>query len=87
VTRVCVPAGLDLADGVYDVSNGELDLERWDELREAAGVTIECDRHPGQWWPTAGKDIAAREVRSWRCPSCGWNFRKRVGSTGGTPQF
>jgi hypothetical protein len=49
--------------------------EDWHELRNISGVAIECSRHPGRWWPTFGKDIAAAEVQDWRCPDCTWAFR------------
>jgi hypothetical protein len=95
MTRLRLPAGLSLASGVYDVV-GEADEARcigirdaaglrvstpdWDELREVRGVEIECSRHPGQWWSTSGKTIAADTLRDWRCPDCAWAFRRGLGS-------
>ena len=87
MTRVRLPAGLGLAEGVYDFADGRLDMQDWNALREAPGVEIECARHPGQWWPTAGKHIDLGEVRRWRCPDCAWAFRQGLGGRGGTPQF
>jgi hypothetical protein len=95
MTRLRLPAGLSLVEGVYDVV-GEADEARcigvrdaagrrvhtsdWDELRNVRGVEIECSRHPGQWWSTSGKNIAANTVQDWRCPDCAWAFRRGLGS-------
>ena len=79
MTRVRLP------EGVYDTD--QLDLERWDEIRDVPGVEIECARHPDEWWPTAGKGVAAADLRDWRCPNCAWAFRRKISGTGGTPQF
>ena len=87
MTRLRLPAGLGLVEGIYDFADVQLDTQYWKVLREAVGVEIECDRHPGQWWPTAGKHIDLSEVRSWRCSDCAWAFRQGFNSAGGTPQF
>jgi hypothetical protein len=101
MTRVRIPVGLTRTAGVYDIAAaaidgcclgtsdaGEIDLTQdWDELRDGPGVEIECTRHPGRWWPTAGKDIPVDEVQSWRCPNCAWAFRQGLADRGGTPQF
>ena len=100
MTRLRLPPGLHLEAGIYDFADGtveatfvglgvggQLDYTMdWKQLREVPGVEIECDRHPDQWWSTAGKGIPAEAIRSWRCPDCAWSFRQKLGSTGGTPQ-
>jgi hypothetical protein len=101
MTRVRIPAGLHVAAGDYDIGArstagrrrgtseaGQHDFSRdWDELREVPGVEIECSRHPGLWWPTAGKNIRLNEVPTWRCRNCAWAFRQGLAGQGGTPQF
>ena len=100
VTRIRVPQGLDVEAGDYHVetldgrciatreSGGRVDLASvWDELRVTVGVEIECPRHPDRWWATAGRDLPAAELRTWRCPMCVWAFREGLKGSGGTPRF
>jgi hypothetical protein len=100
VTRIRVPLGLDVEEGDYLVESragsciaatdggDPIDLASvWDELKGAVGVEIECPRHPDRWWPSAGRDLALAELRTWRCPMCVWAFRQGLKGSGGTPQF
>ena len=102
MTRLRLPPGLRLAAGIYDVVVGYTMEERyiavrdahglldytpdWYELRDGCRVEIECARHPGRWWSTTGKNIAASEVENWRCPDCAWAFRQGFASRGGWPK-
>jgi hypothetical protein len=87
VTRVRIPPGLPVAEGVYEHTDPRIDAIEWDQLSDTAGVEIECDRHIGQWWPTTGTTISGRDLPSWRCPTCAWSFRDQLAGRGGTPQF
>lgn len=101
MTRLRLPPGLNLVDGIYSVvgradggSIGIRDAARlrdctldWLALRELLGVEIECARHPGQWWPTRGKQIPVHDVQNWRCPNCAWAFRQAVARTPHRPPF
>jgi|GraSoiStandDraft_4_1057263.scaffolds.fasta_scaffold1493421_2 hypothetical protein len=87
MTRVRLPTGLHVPEGVYDDGDGRLLAEDWTELRDMPGVELECRSHPDQWWPTAGKAIAFGDLRNWRCPNCAWAFRQGLAGTGGTPRF
>ncbi len=89
MTRVRLPAGLTLPEGVYDHADERLAAEDWDALRDTPGVELECGRHPGRWWPSAGKmaGVAVGDLPSWRCPNCAWAFRQELSGRGGTPQF
>jgi hypothetical protein len=98
---VRIPTGLHLTAGVYNISPRSIDgrclgtsdagehdfAQDWKKLCEVPGVEIECSRHPGLWWPTAGKDIPVNEIPTWRCPNCAWAFRQGLAGQGGTPQF
>jgi hypothetical protein len=86
MTRVRLSAGLELQEGVYELGDSGLRAENWTEIRDLPGVELECGRHPGQWWPTAGKDVVFGDLQNWRCPSCAWAFRQGLAGTG-TPQF
>jgi hypothetical protein len=77
---------LTLPEGVYERVDAPLASE-WQELRDVDGVELECERHPGHWWPSAGKDIEAKDIQTWRCPSCAWSFRQGFAGRGGTPQY
>jgi hypothetical protein len=87
MTRVRVPAGLDVPAGDHQIEKDEIDAALWDELRATPGVEIECARHPGSWWPIARADVPLAELETWRCPSCAWAFRQGLAGRGGTPQF
>lgn len=99
-TRVRLPSGLGLQEGVYDVVGGAIggqsigiegagvrDTLDWNELRGVLGVEIECARHPGQWWPTRGREIPVGDVQYWRCPNCAWSFRQALRNSGHRPPF
>jgi hypothetical protein len=102
MTRIRVPNGLSVPPAVYRVeadandghwygateAGGRVDLTTiWEELRGSPGVEIECSRHPGSWWPTAGKEVPLAGLDTWRCPTCAWAFRQGLEGRGGTPQF
>ena len=97
-----LPSGLSLLEGIYEVVGGAIDGQRiaiesacglggdtldWNELRGISGVEIECARHPGQWWPTRGREIPVDDVQYWRCPNCAWSFRQALRNTGNRPPF
>lgn len=99
-TRVRLPSGLGVREGIYDVVGraidgrcigfkgaGLRDTLDWSELRGVLGVEIECARHPGQWWPTRGREIPADDVQYWRCPNCAWSFRQALRNSGNRPPF
>lgn len=101
-TRVRLPSGLSLPEGIYGVVGGAIDRQsigvvdaagvrdytlHWNELRQVIGVEIECARHPGQWWPTRGNEIQVNDLQYWRCPNCAWSFRQALRNAGNRPPF
>ena len=101
-TRLRLPAGLSLLEGIYEVVGGAVGGQSigivdaaggrdhtldWNELRQVVGVEIECSRHPGRWWPTQAKEIPVDEVQYWRCPNCAWSFRQALRNAGNRPPF
>jgi len=96
MTRISVPPRLAVAAGVYHVGDGHARGENgdrvdltpiWDELRESPGLEIECPKHEGTWWPTAGEAVPLSGLESWRCPTCAWTFREGLKGRGGSPRF
>jgi hypothetical protein len=102
LTRVRLPSGLSVLEGIYEVVGGAIDgrsigientaglrdyAHDWNELRDVLGVEIECARHPGQWWSTRGREIPVDDVQNWRCPNCAWSFRQALRNSGNRPPF
>ena len=102
MTRVRLPSGLSLLEGIYEVASRAIDGRSisiqdaaglrdytldWNELREVVGVEIECARHPGQWSTTRGREIPMDDVQNWRCPNCAWAFRQALRNSGNRPPF